>query len=38
VSGKKRIVNEPKMTHAIWPSFNEARDALISAHMPAAKP
>ncbi len=38
VPGKKRIVNEPKMTHAIWPSFNDARDALISAHMPTAKP
>ena len=36
--GRKRIVNEPKITHAIWPSFNDARDALISAHMPTAKP
>lgn len=31
--GKKRIINEPKMTHTTWPSFNEAKDALIDAHM-----
>ena len=34
--GKKRIINEPRMTHASWPSFAEARDALIAAHLPAA--
>jgi cephalosporin-C deacetylase-like acetyl esterase len=38
VPGKKSIVNEPKMTHAIWQSYNDARDAQIAAHMPAAKP
>ena len=36
--GTKRIVNEPRMTHASWPSFDKARDALIAAHRPAAKP
>lgn len=33
LSGTKRIINEPKMTHTTWPSFTEAQDALIAAHM-----
>jgi len=36
--GKKRIVNDPRMTHQVLPSFVQARDALIDAHMKAAKP
>jgi cephalosporin-C deacetylase-like acetyl esterase len=38
VPGRKRIINEPRMNHAIWPSFNEGKDALIAAHLPTAKP
>lgn len=32
--GKKRIINEPLMTHTTWPSYTQARDALIADHMP----
>lgn len=35
--GKKRIINEPRMTHTTWPSFTEAQEALIEAHLHATK-
>ncbi|HOC69742.1 MAG TPA: acetylxylan esterase [Candidatus Hydrogenedentes bacterium] len=34
LQGKKRIINEPRMTHTTWPSFTKAQDALIAAHLP----
>ncbi len=34
LQGKKRIINEPRMTHTTWPSFTEAQDALIADHLP----
>lgn len=36
--GAKRIINEPRMAHANWSSFSEARDALIAAHISETKP
>lgn len=36
--GPKRMINEPRMNHATWDSYTEARDALIAAHIPAANP
>ncbi len=36
--GTKRIINEPRMNHATWESYTEARDALIAAHMPVPRP
>jgi cephalosporin-C deacetylase-like acetyl esterase len=36
--GPKRIINEPRMTHASWTSFAEAKEALIASHIQAAKP
>lgn len=35
LQGKKRIISEPHMPHAVWPSFTEAQDSLIADHISA---
>ncbi len=35
--GKKRIVNEPRMRHEIWPSYKRAEAEMIEAHIQKMK-